>query len=153
MSLASYKTVLESVTSNEQSVVESSTVMAQRRRSSFVRIVPDYIVGPPNLSVRLTVNHVAAVSARPAPGTTNVRDFKACSLQYNHADTVTGRSVQFLLQSYKRTGSGGLRIAATRLHQNAPNHIQNSEKFSGGDTPEPRRRGAPPPDPCPGLGK
>ena len=49
MSLASYKTVLESVTSHEQSVVESSAVMVQRRRSSFVRILPDYIVGPPNL--------------------------------------------------------------------------------------------------------
>ena len=56
MSLASYKTVLESVTSHEQSVVESSTVMVQTRRSSFVRILPDYIVGPPNLRV----NHVAA---------------------------------------------------------------------------------------------
>ena len=60
MSLASYKTVFESVTSHEQSVVESSTVMVQRRRSSFVRILPDYIVGPPNLRVLLTVNHVAA---------------------------------------------------------------------------------------------
>ena len=60
MSLASYKTVLESVTSHEQSVVESSLVMAQRRKSSFVRILPDYIVGPPNLRVLLTVNHVAA---------------------------------------------------------------------------------------------
>jgi len=30
-------------------VVESSAVMVQRRRSSFVRILPDYIVGPPNL--------------------------------------------------------------------------------------------------------
>ena len=60
MSLASYKTVLESVTSHEQSVVESSTVMVQRRRSSFVRILPDYIVGPPNLRVQLTVDRVAA---------------------------------------------------------------------------------------------
>jgi len=59
MSLASYKTVLESVTSHEQSVVESSTVMVQRCRSSFVRILPDYIVGPPNLRVQLTVDHVA----------------------------------------------------------------------------------------------
>jgi len=60
MSLASYKTVLESVTSHEQSVVESSTVMVQTRRSSFVRILPDYIVEPPNLRVLLTVNYVAA---------------------------------------------------------------------------------------------
>jgi len=60
MSLAWYKTVLESVTSHEQSMVESSTVMVQRRRSSFVRISPYYIVGPPNLRVLLTVNHVAA---------------------------------------------------------------------------------------------
>ena len=60
MSLASYKTVLESVTSHEQSAAESSTVMVQRRRSSFVRILPDYIVGPPNFRVLLTVYHVAA---------------------------------------------------------------------------------------------
>ena len=60
MSLASYKTVLESVTSHEQSVVESSTVMVQRRRSFFVRILPDYIVGPPDLRVLLTVGYVAA---------------------------------------------------------------------------------------------
>jgi len=60
MSLASYKTVLESVTSHEQSAAESSTVMVHRRRSSFVRILPDYIVGSPNLRVLLTVNHVAA---------------------------------------------------------------------------------------------
>jgi len=46
--------------SHEQSAAESSTVMFQRRRSSFVRILPDYIVGPPNLRVLLTVNHVAA---------------------------------------------------------------------------------------------
>jgi len=52
--------VLESVTSHEQSAAESSTVMVQRRRSSFVRILPDYIVGPPNPRVLLTVNHVAA---------------------------------------------------------------------------------------------
>jgi len=60
MSLASYKTVLESVTSHKQLVVESSTVIVQRRRSSFVRILPDYIVGPTNLRILLTVNHVAA---------------------------------------------------------------------------------------------
>jgi len=60
MSLDSYKTVLQSVTSHEQSMVESSTVMVQRRRSYFARILPDYIVGPPNLRVLLTVNHVAA---------------------------------------------------------------------------------------------
>ena len=60
MSLALYKTVFESVMSHEQSAVESSTVMVQRRRSSVVRILPDYIVGPPNLRVLLTVNHVAA---------------------------------------------------------------------------------------------
>ena len=60
MSLASYKTVLESVTIHEQSAAESSTVMVQKRRSSVVRILPDYIVGPPNLLVLLTVNHVAA---------------------------------------------------------------------------------------------
>jgi len=41
-------------------------VMAQRRRSSFVRILPDYIVGPPNLRVLLTVNHVAAELLRLA---------------------------------------------------------------------------------------
>ena len=61
MSLASYKTVLGSVMSHEQSAAESSTVMFQRRRSSFVRILPDYIVGPPNLRVLLTVNHVNLV--------------------------------------------------------------------------------------------
>ena len=60
MSLASYKTVLESVTSHKQSAAESSTVMVQRHRSSFVHILPDYIVGPPNLCILLTVNHVAA---------------------------------------------------------------------------------------------
>jgi len=60
MSLAWYKTVLESVTNHEQSAAESSTVTVQRRRSSVVRILPDYIVGPPNLRVLLTVNHVAA---------------------------------------------------------------------------------------------
>ena len=60
MSFASYKAVLESVTSHEQSAAESSTVMVQRRRSSFVLILPDNIVGPPNLRVLLTVNHVAA---------------------------------------------------------------------------------------------
>jgi len=60
MSVASYKTVLESVTTHEQSAAESSTVMVQRRRSSFVRVLPDYTVGPPNLRVLLTVNHVAA---------------------------------------------------------------------------------------------
>ena len=60
MSLASYKTVLESVTNHEQSAAESSTVMVQRRRSSVVRILPDYIVGPPNLRVLLTVNRVTA---------------------------------------------------------------------------------------------
>jgi len=54
MSLASYKTVLESATSHEQSAAESSAVMAQRRRSCVVRILPDYIVGPPNLRVLLT---------------------------------------------------------------------------------------------------
>ena len=52
--------MFKSVTSHEQSVVESSTVMVQRRRSSVVRISPDYIVGPPNLLVLLTVNYVAA---------------------------------------------------------------------------------------------
>ena len=53
--------MLEPVTSHEQSAAESnSTVMVQRRRSSVVRILPDYIVGPPNLRVLLTVNHVAA---------------------------------------------------------------------------------------------
>jgi len=35
-------------------------VMVQKRRSSFVHILPDYIVGPPNLRVLLTVNHIAA---------------------------------------------------------------------------------------------
>ena len=60
MSLAWYKTVLESVTNHEQSAAESSTVMVQRRRSSVVRILPDYIVGPSNLRVLLTVNQVAA---------------------------------------------------------------------------------------------
>ena len=48
--------MLEPVTSHEQSAAESnSTVMVQRRRSSVVRILPDYIVGPPNLRVLLTV--------------------------------------------------------------------------------------------------
>ena len=60
MSLASYKTVLESVMSHEQSAAESSTVKVQRRRSSFVRILPDYIVRLPNLRVLLTGNYVAA---------------------------------------------------------------------------------------------
>ena len=45
---------------HEQSAAESSTVMVQRCRSSVVRILPDYIVGPPYLRVLLTVNHVAA---------------------------------------------------------------------------------------------
>jgi len=60
MSLASYKTVVKSVTNHEQSAAKSSTVMVQRRRSSVVRTLPDYIVGPPNLRAPLTVNHVAA---------------------------------------------------------------------------------------------
>jgi len=61
MSLASYKTVLESVTNNhEQSAARSSTVMVQKRRSSFVHILPDYNVGPPNIRVLLTVNDIAA---------------------------------------------------------------------------------------------
>jgi len=62
MSLASYKTVLELVTNHEQSAAKSSTVMVQKRRSSFVHILPYYIVGPPNLRVGLllTVNHIAA---------------------------------------------------------------------------------------------
>ena len=47
MSLASYKAVLESLTSHEQSAAESSTVMVQRRRSSFVRILPDYMSARP----------------------------------------------------------------------------------------------------------
>ena len=38
--------------SHEQSAAESSTVMAQRRWSSFVSILPDYIVRPPNLRQR-----------------------------------------------------------------------------------------------------
>ena len=48
------------MTIHEQSAAESSTVMVQRRRSSVVRILPDYIVGPPNLRILLTVDHVAA---------------------------------------------------------------------------------------------
>jgi len=60
MSLASYKTVVESVTNHEQSAAKSSTVMVQKRRSSFVHILPDHIVGPPNLRVLLTVNLIAA---------------------------------------------------------------------------------------------
>jgi len=60
MSLASYKTVLESVMNHEQSAAKSSTVMVQKRRSSFVHILPDYIIRPPNLRVLLTVNHIAA---------------------------------------------------------------------------------------------
>jgi len=39
---------------------KSSTVMVQKCRSAFVHILPDYIVGPPNLRVLLTVNHIAA---------------------------------------------------------------------------------------------
>ena len=35
-----------------------------RRWISFVRILPDYIVGPPNLRVLLTVNHVATETGR-----------------------------------------------------------------------------------------
>jgi len=57
-------------------------------------------------------------------------------------------SVQFLLQSYKCTGSGSRQITATRLHQNAPNHIWNFKSFpgvivysgplsAGGSTPRP----------------
>ena len=60
MSLASYKTVFESVTNHEQSAAESSTVIIQRRRSSVAHIFPDYVVGPLNLRVLLTVNHVTA---------------------------------------------------------------------------------------------
>jgi len=60
MSLASYKTVLESVTNHEQSVAESSTVMVRKCRSSFVHILPDYIMGSPNLRILLTVNNIAA---------------------------------------------------------------------------------------------
>jgi len=60
MSLASYKTVL-------QSVIESQTVSGREFHSDgpetlklIIRILPDYIVGPPNLRVLLTVNRVAA---------------------------------------------------------------------------------------------
>jgi len=60
MFLASYRTVLESVTNHEQSAAESSTAMLRKHRSSFVHIMPDYIVGPPNLRVLLTVNYIAA---------------------------------------------------------------------------------------------
>jgi len=60
MSLALYKIVVESVTNHEQSAAKSSTVMVQKCRSSFIHILPNYIVGPPNLRVLLTVNHIAA---------------------------------------------------------------------------------------------
>jgi len=60
MSLASYKIALESVTNHEQSAAKSSTVMVQKCRISFVHILPDFVVGPPNLHVLLTVNHIAA---------------------------------------------------------------------------------------------
>jgi len=59
MSLAWYKTVLESVTNHEQSAAESSTVMVQTQKL-LCPYLADYIVGPPNLLVLLTVNHVAA---------------------------------------------------------------------------------------------
>jgi len=110
------------------------------------------------------------VPARPALGTPNVLDFKSQNdennnnnkidvklgqgmlvtkqqqqQQYNHEDTVIGRSIQFLLQSYKCTGSGSLQIAATRLHQNAPNHIWNSKSFPRIIPPD-RSAGAPPPE-------
>ena len=73
--------------------------------------------------------------------------------QYNHVDTVGGRSVQFLLQCYECTGPGSLQITATRLHQTAPNHIQNSKSFPGATPPDLRRLEARPSDPRPGLEK
>jgi len=42
---------------------------------------------------------------------------------------------------------------ATRLHQNAPNHIQNSKNFSRGDTSGPPSAGGFTPRPSPRLGK
>jgi len=112
------------------------------------------------------------VPARPALGTPNVLDFKSQNdennnnkidvklgqgmlvtkqqqqQQYNHEDTVIGRSIQFLLQSYKCTGSGSLQIAATRLHQNAPNHME-FQKFSKDNTPPTGRLGLRPQKPLP----
>jgi len=70
------------------------------------------------------------------------------TLQYNHEDTVAGISVQFSSQSYKCTVSGGLHITATRLRHNAPYLIQ-FQKFSGCDTPDARRLGAPRQTPVP----
>ena len=49
-------------------------------------------------------------------GSTHAHYYAAITLQYNHEDTVISRSVQFLLPSYKCTGSSGLQITATRLH-------------------------------------
>jgi len=103
------------------------------------------------------------VPARPALGTPNVLDFKSQNdennsnkidvklgqgmlvtkqqqqQQYNHEDTVIGRSIQFLLQSYKCTGSGSL-IASkcTKSHM-------EFQKFSKDNTPD-RSAGAPPPE-------
>ena len=57
--------------------------------------------------------------------------------------------VTYLLQSNKCTGSGGQHLTATRLHQNAPNHIQNSKTFPGVIPQGPDRLEASHPDPVP----
>jgi len=107
------------------------------------------------------------VPARPALGTPNVLDFKSQNdennnnnkidvklgqgmlvtkqqqqQQYNHEDTVIGRSIQFLLQSYKCTGSGSL-IASkcTKSHM-------EFQKFSKDNTPRPVGWGSAPRNPC-----
>jgi len=63
--------------SHEQSAAESSTVMAQRRWSSFVRILPDYIVRPPNLRQRPLRDGLYLMGSGP----TRVQPFFALLLQ------------------------------------------------------------------------
>ena len=76
--------------------------------------------------------------------------YAAITLQYNHEDTVIGRSVQFLLPSYKCTGSGGLQITATRLHDFEMHQITyRILKVFRGWYPGPRRLGLRPKTPVP----
>jgi len=75
--------------------------MAQRRRSSVVRILPDYIVGPPNLRVLLlTVNHVAAELL--------VRTSQSDTVQLPGEGTCrNSRNIEVCLTKVKKIGVGG----------------------------------------------
>ena len=83
-------------------------------------------------------------------GSTHAHYYAAITLQYTHEDTAIGRSVQFLLPSYKRAGSGGLQITATGLHDFEMQQI--TYRILKVYTPDPVDWGSAP-DPRPALGK